>query len=102
MRAGLGYTAVMKRKKHRSKADIITGVLYVIFGMLVVAALYGLGSLVYTLLGAEVGNSYYADLAEKMHSADTVNFTALAAKNPDEVAHRSVKRESKKSTGTGT
>jgi myosin heavy subunit len=26
----------------------------------------------------------------------------LAAKNPDEVAHRSVKRESKKSTGTGT
>ncbi|MCE5190052.1 MAG: class B sortase [Eubacteriales bacterium] len=73
----------MKRKKRRSKADIITGVLYVIFGMLVLSALYGLGSLVYTLLGAEVGNSYYAGLAEDMHTQDAVNFTALAAKNPE-------------------
>ena len=82
-RAGLGYTALMKRKKHRTKADIITGVLYVIFGMLVAAALYGLGSLVYTLLGAEVGNSYYANLAEDMRAEDVVNFAALSAKNPE-------------------
>ena len=82
-RAGLGYTAFMKRKKHRTKADIITGVLYVIFGMLVAAALYGLGSLTYTLLGAEVGNSYYADLAEDMRAEDVVNFAALIAKNPE-------------------
>ena len=82
-RAGLGYTALMKRKKHRTKADIITGVLYVIFGMLVAAAIYGLGSLVYTLLGAEVGNSYYANLAEDMRAEDVVNFAALSAKNPE-------------------
>lgn len=82
-RAGLVYTAHMKRKKRRTKADIITGVLYVIFGMLVLAALYGLGSLVYTLLGTEVGNSYYADLAEDMRAENTVNFAALAAKNPE-------------------
>ena len=82
-RAGLGYTALMKLKKHRTKADIITGVLYVIFGMLVAAALYGLGSLVYTLLGAEVGNSYYANLAEDMRAEDVVNFAALSAKNPE-------------------
>jgi sortase B len=73
----------MKRKKRRTKADIITGVLYVIFGVLVAAVLYGLGSLVYTLFGAEIGNSYYADLAEDMHAGDVVNFTALTAKNPE-------------------
>ena len=82
-RAGLGYTAFMKRKKRRTKADIITGVLYVIFGMLVAGALYGLGSLVYTLFGAEIGNSYYADLAEDMRAEDVVNFAALSAKNPE-------------------
>ena len=82
-RTGLGYTALMKRKKHRSKADIITGVLYVIFGMLVAGALYGVGSLTYTLFGAEIGNSYYADLAEDMRAEDTVNFAALSAKNPE-------------------
>jgi len=73
----------MKRKKRRSKADIITGVLYVIFGMLVAGALYGLGSLVYTLLGTTVGTNYYAALAEDMRADDTVDFTALAAKNPE-------------------
>ncbi len=83
LRAGLVYTALMKRKKRRTKADIITGVLYVIFGMLVLAVLYGLGSLVYTLLGAEVGNSYYAGLAEDMRAENTVDFAALSAKNPE-------------------
>lgn len=73
----------MKRRKRRSKADIITGVLYVIFGMLVLAVLYGLGSLIYTLLGTTVGTSYYAALAEDMRTDDTVDFTALAAKNPE-------------------
>ena len=73
----------MKRKKRRTKADIITGVLYVIFGMLVCAVLYGLGSLVYTLLGTTVGNSYYAALAEDMRVDNTVDFAALAAKNPE-------------------
>ena len=73
----------MKRKKRKSKADIITGALYVIFGIMVLAVLYGLGSLVYALLGTTVGNNYYADLAEDMHTGGTVNFTALAAKNPE-------------------
>ncbi len=82
-RNSLVYTAHMKRKKRKSKADIITGALYVVFGMIVLAVLYGLGSLVYTLLGTTVGNSYYADLAEDMRAGDTVNFTALAAKNPE-------------------
>ncbi len=82
-RFGLVYTALMKRRKRRSKADIITGVLYVIFGMLVLAVLYGLGSLIYTLLGTTVGTSYYAALAEDMRTDDTVDFTALAAKNPE-------------------
>ena len=38
------YTAHMKRKKRKSKADIITGALYVIFGIMVLAVLYGLYS----------------------------------------------------------
>ena len=83
---GLVYTAHMRRKKRRTKADIITGVLYVIFGMLVLAALYGLGSLAYTLLGTEVGNSYYAHLSEDMRTENIVDFAALTAKNPEVVA----------------
>lgn len=83
MRPALVYTAFMKRRKRKSKAAIITSVLYVIFGMLVLASLYGLGALVYTLLGTTVGNNYYADLAENMHTEAAVNFTALAAKNPE-------------------
>jgi hypothetical protein len=71
----------MKRKK-RTKADIITSVLYVIFGLIVAAALYGLGTLVHGLLGSTLGNSYYADLAEDMRVDDTVNFAALSAQNP--------------------
>lgn len=73
----------MKRRKRRSKADIITGVLYVIFGMLVLGVLYGLGSLAYTLLGTTVGTNYYAALAEDMRVDDTVNFAALTAKNKE-------------------
>ncbi|MEN6594124.1 MAG: class B sortase [Clostridiaceae bacterium] len=72
----------MKRKK-RTKADIITSVLYVIFGLMVAAVLYGLGSLGYVLLGAQVGNSYYAKLAEETRTEDTVNFSALSAENPE-------------------
>lgn len=83
MRTGLVYTAFMKRKKRKSKADIITGVLYVIFGVLVLSALYGLGTLAYALLGTTVGNSYYADLAEDMRAETAVNFAALAAENPE-------------------
>ncbi len=78
----MGYTACMKRKK-RTRADKITAVLYVIFGLLVAAALYGLGSLGYTLLGEQVGNSYYAKLAEKTCVEDTVDFAALSAENPE-------------------
>ena len=72
----------MKRKK-RTRADKITTVLYVIFGLLVAAALYGLGSLGYTLLGEQVGNSYYANLAEKSRAEDSVDFAALSAANPE-------------------
>lgn len=82
-RIGLGYTALMKRRKRRSKADIITSVLYVIFGILVCGVLYGAGSIVYALLGTTVGNSYYAGLAEDMRVDDSVDFTALAAVNPE-------------------
>lgn len=72
----------MKRKK-RSKADKITSALYVIFALLVAAALYGVGSLVVTLLGSTIGNSYYAKLAEDSLTADGVNFAALAKENPE-------------------
>ena len=75
----------MKRKKRRSKskADIITGVLYVIFGFVVLAALYGVGRLAYTLMATTVGNHYYASLAEKSAEGDTVDFTALKTQNPE-------------------
>lgn len=75
----------MKRKKRRSntKAEIITAVLYVIFGFMVLAALYGVGRLAYAMMGTTVGNHYYAVLAEKSASGDTVDFTALAAENPE-------------------
>jgi len=78
----LVYTADMKQKK-KTKADIITSVLYVIFGLIVAAALYGLGTLVYSLLGTTVGNMYYADLAEDVRVDDSVDFAALAAKNSE-------------------
>lgn len=54
-----------------------------IFYLLVAAALYGLGSLGYALLGEQVGNSYYAKLAEEYRVDNTVDFAALAAKNPE-------------------
>ncbi|MEA4871043.1 MAG: class B sortase [Christensenella sp.] len=75
----------MKRKKRkgRSKADIITGILYGIFGLLVLAVLYGVGSLAYTLMGATVGNHYYASLAKTVAAGDTVDFAKLAAENPE-------------------
>lgn len=72
----------MKRKK-RTKADKITAALYVIFAMLVAAALYGLGCLAVTLMGATLGNSYYAKLAEDTRTTDGVNFAALASVNPE-------------------
>ena len=75
----------MKRKKRKgkSKADIITGILYGIFGLLVLAVLYGVGNLAYTLMGATVGNHYYASLAEQAAPADTVDFAKLSAVNPE-------------------
>lgn len=75
----------MKRKKRkgRSKADIITGILYGIFGLLVLAVLYGVGNLAYTLMGETVGNHYYASLTEKVAPNDTVDFAKLAAENPE-------------------
>ena len=75
----------MKRKKRRSrsKADIITGVLYGIFGLLVLAAVYGVGRGAYALMGATVGNHYYASLAEKAAPADAVDFALLAKENPE-------------------
>lgn len=75
----------MKRKKRKgkSKADIITGILYGIFGLLVAGVLYGLGSLAYTLMGTTVGNHYYASLAEQAAPADTVDFAKLSAENPE-------------------
>ncbi len=79
------YTAHMKRKKRRSrsKADIITAVLYGIFGLLVLAVLYGIGRGAYALMGVTVGNHYYASLAEKAASADTVDFAQLGKENPE-------------------
>ncbi len=75
----------MKRKKRRSrsKADIITGVLYGIFGLLVLAALYGIGRGAYALMGVTVGNHYYASLAEKAAPAETVDFSLLAEENAE-------------------
>lgn len=75
----------MKRKKRRSrsKADIITGVLYGIFGLLVLAALYGAGRGAYALMGVTVGNHYYASLAEKAAPAETVDFALLSEENPE-------------------
>ncbi len=75
----------MKRRKRRprSKADIITAVLYVFFGLIVLAALYGVGRLSYMLMGTTVGNHYYAALAEKTVPADAVDFAALAEINPE-------------------
>ena len=85
MRNRLVYTALMKRKKRRSrsKADIITGVLYGIFGLLVLGALYGVGRGAYALMGATVGNHYYASLAEKAAPAETVDFALLTKENPE-------------------
>jgi len=75
----------MKRKKRRSrtKADIITGVLYVIFGTIVLAVLYGAGRLAYLVMGTTIGNHYYAALAEKTVVDDRVDFSALSAENPE-------------------
>ena len=57
----------MKRKKRRArtKAEIITAVLYGIFGLLVVGVLYGAGRGAYALMGETIGNHYYTALAEK-------------------------------------
>ncbi|MDP3448183.1 MAG: class B sortase [Eubacteriales bacterium] len=75
----------MKRKKRRSrsKADIITGVLYGILGLFALAALYGIGRGAYALMGATVGNHYYASLAEKAAPAETVDFARLTQENPE-------------------
>ncbi len=72
-----------KKRKSRSKADIITGVLYVLFGLIVLATLYGAGRLVYLLMGTTVGNHYYAALAEKYTTESSVDFTSLSAENPE-------------------
>ncbi len=75
----------MKRKKRRkrSKADIITAALYVIFGILVAGALFGVGRGAYALMGATVGNHYYASLAEKAAPSDAIDFAQLQAENPE-------------------
>jgi SrtB family sortase len=75
----------MKRKKRRgrSKAEIITAVLYGIFGLLVAGVLYGIGVGAVALFGETIGNHYYALLAEKAAPADTVDFTLLAQENPE-------------------
>ncbi len=75
----------MKRRKRKSntKAEIITGVLYVIFGLIVLAALYGVGRLAYLMMGTTIGNHYYAALAEKSTKDGAVDFTSLAAENPE-------------------
>lgn len=75
----------MKRKKRRgrSKAEIITAVLYGIFGLLVAGVLYGIGVGAIALFGETIGNHYYAVLAEKAAPADTVDFTLLAQENPE-------------------
>ena len=75
----------MKRKKRRSrsKADIITAVLYGIFGLLVAGVLYGAGRGAYALMGETVGNHYYASLADTAAPADAVDFAILAKENPE-------------------
>ena len=75
----------MKRKKRRprTKAEIITAVLYGIFGLLVAGALYGAGRGAYALMGETVGNHYYATLAEKAAPSETVDFAQLAGINPE-------------------
>lgn len=75
----------MKRKKRRArtKAEIITAVLYGIFGLLVAGVLYGAGRGAYALMGETVGNHYYATLAEKAAPSDTVDFAQLAKINPE-------------------
>lgn len=50
---------------------------------MVLAVLYGAGRLAYSLMGVTVGTHYYASLAEKVAPDDTVDFTALAAENPE-------------------
>ncbi|MBA4347236.1 MAG: hypothetical protein C0413_00060 [Clostridiales bacterium] len=79
------YTAHMKRKKRRprSKAEIITAVLYGIFCLLVAGVLYGIGIGAYALFGETIGNHYYSVLAEKTAPADIVDFTTLAQENPE-------------------
>lgn len=57
--------------------------LYVIFGLLVLAALYGVGRGIYALMGTTVGNHFYAALAQKVAPEDTVDFAALAEENPE-------------------
>ncbi|HWQ97196.1 MAG TPA: class B sortase [Clostridia bacterium] len=75
----------MKRKKRRprSKAEIITAVLYGIFGLLVAGVLYGVGVGAVALFGQTIGNHYYAVLADKAAPADTVDFALLTAENPE-------------------
>ena len=75
----------MKRKKRssRTKAEIITAVLYCIFALLVAGALYGAGRGIYALMGETIGNHYYTALAEKAAPADTVDFAQLAKINPE-------------------
>ena len=84
-RGCLGYTAHMKRKKRRprSKAEIITAVLYGIFGLLVAGVLYGVGVGAVALFGQTIGNHYYAVLAEKAAPVDAVDFALLTAENPE-------------------
>lgn len=81
----LVYTALMNRKKRRrrSKAEIITAVLYGIFGLLVAGVLYGAFAGATALFGETIGNHYYAVLAEKAAPADTVDFSLLAQENPE-------------------
>lgn len=70
-------------KRKQKKADVITAALYVIFGLIVAAALFGLVVLGRSLLGSVFGNAYYANLAEDARGADgKVDFTALSALNP--------------------
>jgi sortase B len=69
-------------KRKQKKADVITAALYVIFGLIVAAALFGLVMLGRTLLGSVFGNAYYANLAEDARTEDTVDFPALTAENP--------------------
>lgn len=71
------------KRKNRTKADVITSALYVIFGVIVLAALYGLGTLVCSLFGTTVGNSYYVELAEDIHTNDAIDFVELTATNPE-------------------